>query len=55
MCVSKQALIDSVFPKVHLLTPNKLEAEALLNRKLQTRQDLERDVCDMLRIGVQAV
>jgi hydroxymethylpyrimidine/phosphomethylpyrimidine kinase len=52
---ARQALIDNVFSKVHLLTPNKLEAEALLGRKLQSRQDVGQGARDLLKMGIQTV
>ena len=39
---AKQAMIEHIFPYADMLTPNKFEAEDLLNRKFDTNDDVER-------------
>jgi Phosphomethylpyrimidine kinase len=46
---------STIFPKAHLLTPNKLKTEALLNRKFQTRQGFEQGARVLLKMGIQSV
>jgi hydroxymethylpyrimidine/phosphomethylpyrimidine kinase len=36
-----EAMIQHVFPHADVLTPNKFEAQALLNRTLETPKDVE--------------
>jgi hydroxymethylpyrimidine kinase / phosphomethylpyrimidine kinase / thiamine-phosphate diphosphorylase len=50
-----QAMIDCIFPFVDILTPNKIEAETLLGRKLETLRDVEQGARDLLAMGVSAV
>ena len=38
---AKEAIIDSVFPYVDVVTPNKFEAEELLGRTLNSPEDVE--------------
>ncbi len=38
---AKEAIIESIFPYVDVVTPNKFEAEELLGRKLTTPEDVE--------------
>jgi hydroxymethylpyrimidine kinase/phosphomethylpyrimidine kinase/thiamine-phosphate diphosphorylase len=52
---AQQAMIDHVFPYADILTPNKFEAEAILNRKLQSLNDVEEAARDLLNLGVSAV
>ena len=52
---AQQAMVDSLFPHVDLLTPNKYEAEALLGRKLETTADVEQGARDLLAMGATAV
>jgi hydroxymethylpyrimidine kinase/phosphomethylpyrimidine kinase/thiamine-phosphate diphosphorylase len=52
---AQQALIEHIFPYVDIITPNKLEAEALLNRELNSAADVEQAARDLLNMGVPAV
>jgi len=52
---AQQAMIEHVFPFTDILTPNKYEAEALLDRKFQNIQDVEDGARDLLKLGVPAV
>lgn len=52
---AEQAMVDSLFPYVDLLTPNKYEAEALLGRKLESTKDVERGARELLAMGATAV
>jgi hydroxymethylpyrimidine/phosphomethylpyrimidine kinase len=47
--------LGHIFTQVHLATPKQLKAEALLNLKLQTLQNVEQGTLDLLKMGVQAV
>eukprot|EP00544_Gedaniella_sp_CCMP2646_P013420 CAMPEP_0202486604 /NCGR_PEP_ID=MMETSP1361-20130828/5121_1 /ASSEMBLY_ACC=CAM_ASM_000849 /TAXON_ID=210615 /ORGANISM="Staurosira complex sp., Strain CCMP2646" /LENGTH=569 /DNA_ID=CAMNT_0049115787 /DNA_START=61 /DNA_END=1770 /DNA_ORIENTATION=+ len=50
-----QAMIKCVFPFTDVLTPNKYEAEALLQRKLHSPEDVEQGAKDLLAMGVKSV
>lgn len=50
-----KAMIQCVFPYTDVLTPNKFEAEALLQRKLTTLDDVEQGARDLLNMGVRSV
>ena len=50
-----QAIKEKVFPYCDVLTPNKYEAEALLQRKLETPEDVEQGARDLLNMGVKSV
>lgn len=50
-----QAMITCVFPYTDVLTPNKYEAEALLQRKLKTPEDVKQGARDLLKMGVKSV
>lgn len=50
-----RAMIECVFPYTDVLTPNKFEAEALLQRKLTTPEDVEQGARDLLNMGVKSV
>jgi thiamine-phosphate diphosphorylase len=52
---AKAAMIEKVFPYADVLTPNKYEAEALLERKLETPLDIEQGAKDILAMGVKSV
>lgn len=49
------ALLDTLLPTVHLLTPNLAEAELLTGRSLKTPQDVEWAAQALLARGVQSV
>lgn len=49
------AMIQNIFPFADVITPNKFEAEALLNRDLKTPQDVEDGARDLLKMGCKAV
>eukprot|EP00975_Prorocentrum_lima_P008486 1812250-Prorocentrum_lima.AAC.1 len=48
-------MVRKIFPKVDLLTPNRQEAEALLNRLLKTPEDVEEAADALLAMGPKAV
>ena len=50
-----QAMIECIFPFTDVLTPNKYEAEALLQRKLKSPEDVEQGAKDLLAMGVKSV
>ena len=52
---AKAAIIESVFPHVDVVTPNKFEAEELLGRTLTSPDDVEQGAKDILCMGVKAV
>ena len=52
---AQDAMVESLFPYVDLLTPNKYEAEALLGRTLQSTADVEQAARDLLAMGARAV
>ena len=52
---AQQTLIDELFPHVHVLTPNLLEAEALLGRTLETEADVEQGARELQAMGVPNV
>ena len=52
---AKNAIIESVFPHVDVVTPNKFEAEELLGRRLTSPQDVEQGAKEILDMGVKAV
>jgi len=53
---TKQTLISKVFPLCDLLTPNKFEAEALLNRTLSTPKEVEEGAREIIeKFNVKAV
>ena len=52
---AKQAMIDQIFPHADVLTPNKYEAEALLDRKLESPEAIEQGARDLLDMGVKSV
>jgi len=58
-CLTDQETIDAlcefVFPFVDLLTPNRAEAERLLNRSLKTTMDVAQAAQDLLAFGPQSV
>ncbi len=49
------AMIQYIFPLADIITPNKFEAEALLQRELKTPDDIESGAKDLLDMGCQAV
>ncbi|MDM7324638.1 MAG: bifunctional hydroxymethylpyrimidine kinase/phosphomethylpyrimidine kinase [Thermus sp.] len=50
-----QALKERLFPLATLITPNRLEAEALLGRPIPTLADAEEAAKDLLLLGPKAV
>lgn len=52
---AKQAIIQSVFPFVDIVTPNKFEAEELLGRTLNTPEDIEQGAKDIIGMGTTSV
>ncbi|WP_038045229.1 bifunctional hydroxymethylpyrimidine kinase/phosphomethylpyrimidine kinase [Thermus caliditerrae] len=50
-----QALKTRLFPLATLITPNRLEAEALLQRPIRTLQEAEEAARDLLDLGPRAV
>lgn len=52
---AKAAIVEWVFPYVDIVTPNKFEAEELLNRSLTSFEDIERGAKDILDMGVKSV
>lgn len=50
----RQHLI-SLFPNIYLLTPNKMEAEVLLERKLTSYSEIESGARDLIKMGVKNV
>jgi hydroxymethylpyrimidine kinase/phosphomethylpyrimidine kinase/thiamine-phosphate diphosphorylase len=53
---TKHTMISEVFPHCDILTPNKFETEALLNRTLSTPEDVEQAAQDILEtMNVKAV
>mmetsp|Transcript_16074 Transcript_16074/g.44460 ORF Transcript_16074/g.44460 Transcript_16074/m.44460 type:complete len:619 (-) Transcript_16074:1761-3617(-) len=49
------AMIEHIFPYADIITPNKFEAEALLNRKLKTPKDIEEGARELLNMGCRSV
>jgi hydroxymethylpyrimidine kinase/phosphomethylpyrimidine kinase/thiamine-phosphate diphosphorylase len=49
------AMIQHVFPLADVVTPNKFEAEALLNRRLLSPKDVEEGAQDLLKLGCRSV
>jgi thiamine-phosphate diphosphorylase len=52
---AQQAMVNLLFPHVHLVTPNRYEAEALLGRTLDSTADVEQGARDLLAMGARAV
>ncbi|KAG5192649.1 thiamine monophosphate synthase [Tribonema minus] len=52
---AKAKLTAAIFPRSTIITPNKLEAEALLGRELRSARDVERAARDLLSTGVRSV
>ncbi len=52
---AKQAIIQSVFPYVDVVTPNKFEAEELLGRTLHTPEDIEQGAREIINMGTKSV
>ncbi len=52
---AKQAIIQSVFPFVDVVTPNKFEAEELLGRTLNTPEDIEQGAREIINMGTKSV
>jgi hydroxymethylpyrimidine kinase/phosphomethylpyrimidine kinase/thiamine-phosphate diphosphorylase len=50
-----EAMIEHVFPYADIITPNKFEAEALLQRKLMTTDDIEEGARELLKMGCRSV
>lgn len=50
-----EAMKRYIFPLTDVLTPNKYEAEFLLNRKLTTPQNVEEGARELLNMGVKSV
>jgi hydroxymethylpyrimidine kinase/phosphomethylpyrimidine kinase len=49
------AIVQNIFPLADVVTPNKFEAEALLKRKLNTPEDVERGAQDLIKMGCKGV
>lgn len=49
--LARQAMIDTIFPRATLITPNKHEAEMLVGYTLRTPADVERAAHDLLAMG----
>ena len=52
---AEQALVKRLFPLASLITPNRVEAEVLLNRSLKEPQAMEQACHDLLHLGAKAV
>lgn len=52
---AKEAMITKVFPHADVLTPNKYEAEEILERKLTTPEEVEQGARDIIAMGVKSV
>lgn len=52
---AQEAMVKHVFPHIDVLTPNKFEAEALLNRTLETISDVEEGAKDLIALGAPSV
>jgi len=50
-----EAMIEHIFPYADVITPNKFEAEALLDRKLMTPGDIEEGARELLKMGCRSV
>ena len=50
-----KSMIDNIFPYADIVTPNKFEAEALLGRKLNTPEDVQKGAEDIIAMGCKAV
>ncbi len=50
-----KALVEELFPLASLITPNRLEAEALLNRPIRNLEEAREAALDLLRLGPKAV
>eukprot|EP00980_Cylindrotheca_fusiformis_P019847 scaffold6966_cov112-Cylindrotheca_fusiformis.AAC.25 len=50
-----EAIAQNLFPYADIVTPNKFEAEALLNRKLRTPKDVEQGAQDLIQMGCKGV
>lgn len=48
-------LLKNLLPQIYLLTPNKQELELLLNKKINTPQEIELAAQDILSLGVKNV
>jgi hydroxymethylpyrimidine kinase/phosphomethylpyrimidine kinase/thiamine-phosphate diphosphorylase len=52
---SLEALVQKLLPHVDLITPNRLEAEKLTQRKLESAQDIELAALDLIEMGAKSV
>lgn len=52
---TQKAMIELIFPHASVLTPNKYEAEALLERQLTSPEEVENAAKDILKMGVNSV
>lgn len=50
-----EVLIEQLLPRADLLTPNLSEAEALLNRKIDGLEEVERAAADIVALGARSV
>lgn len=50
-----EAMVKEIFPLADIVTPNKFEAEALLQRELKTPEDVENGAKDLLAMGCKGV
>ncbi|CAA0079683.1 Thiamine-phosphate synthase [Zhongshania aliphaticivorans] len=48
-------LIDKILPRADLITPNLSEAETLLNRTIESLEDVERAAADIVALGARSV
>ncbi|WP_269618599.1 thiamine phosphate synthase [Zhongshania sp. BJYM1] len=48
-------LIEKIVPRADLLTPNLSEAEAMLNRTIESLDDVERAAADIVALGARSV
>lgn len=52
---AKETLVKDLFPLATLVTPNILEAEEIINRKISTVEDMKRATKEILNLGPKAV
>ncbi len=52
---ARQALLQDLMPLAHLITPNLLEARAILNKNIESLQDMEQAARDLLQSGPDRV
>ncbi|WP_423062830.1 bifunctional hydroxymethylpyrimidine kinase/phosphomethylpyrimidine kinase [Candidiatus Paracoxiella cheracis] len=52
---AKQLLIDHIFPRADLVTPNRMEAELILKNPIQNHADVEKAAKHILKLGPKSV